>query len=147
MTAYNPATFRAVPLFHFLFQQPFDAILFDIFDVLYHAHVVKSAIAFIECFYPVAWKIFTFITEPYKSFSKLFALFCVVTVSSLYSATGAVCLPNSLLLQIVYHRQVIGTYAAVHTAWSNEFLFHYNQFNHDSIVIKILAFSFKYLIS
>ena len=50
MTAYNPATFRAVPLFRFLFQDPFDAILFDKFEVLYHAHVVKGAIALIKGF-------------------------------------------------------------------------------------------------
>ncbi|MFC2067588.1 hypothetical protein ACFLTP_01005 [Chloroflexota bacterium] len=50
MTAYGPATFRAVPLFRFLFQEPSDAILFDKYEVLYHAHVVKGAIALVDGF-------------------------------------------------------------------------------------------------
>jgi hypothetical protein len=48
MAAYYPSTFRAAPLCHFLFQKPLDAMLFNKFEILYHAHIVKSAIALVE---------------------------------------------------------------------------------------------------
>ena len=48
MAAYYPATRRAVPLYYFLFQELPDAMLFYEFEVLYHAHVIKGAIALIE---------------------------------------------------------------------------------------------------
>jgi hypothetical protein len=48
MTAYHLATFRAAPLCCFLFQESPHAMLFYEFKVLYHAHMVKGAVALIE---------------------------------------------------------------------------------------------------
>ena len=48
MTAYHLATFGTVPLYLFLFQKLLDSMLFNKFEVLYHAHMVKSAIALVE---------------------------------------------------------------------------------------------------
>jgi hypothetical protein len=50
MAAYHPATFGAAPLCLFLSQELLDAMLFNKFEVLYHAHVVFSTVAFIEGF-------------------------------------------------------------------------------------------------
>jgi hypothetical protein len=50
MTAYHLATFRAAPFCRFLFQETTGAMLFDEFEILYHAHMVRGAIALIEVF-------------------------------------------------------------------------------------------------
>jgi hypothetical protein len=48
MATYHPAAFRAVPLCHFFFQEPVNAMRFYEFEVFYHAHMVKGAVALIE---------------------------------------------------------------------------------------------------
>jgi hypothetical protein len=48
MTAYHFATFGAVPLYLFLFQKPLDAMLFNKFEVLNHAHFEICSVAVIK---------------------------------------------------------------------------------------------------
>ena len=48
MAAYNPTTFGTAPLYLFFLKKPLDAMLFNKLEVLYHAHMVKSAIALVE---------------------------------------------------------------------------------------------------
>jgi hypothetical protein len=50
MAAYHITTLGAPPLCNFLFQKPLDTMRFYEFEVFYHAHMVFSAIAFIEVF-------------------------------------------------------------------------------------------------
>jgi hypothetical protein len=80
MATYHPATFGAMPLCFFLFQKPLDAMLFDKFEILNHAHMVKSAVALVESLQPAAGEIFTIIAKPHKSFPQQFTLPFVVTI-------------------------------------------------------------------
>jgi len=121
MTAYHLATFRAAPLCLFLFQEPLDAMLFDEFEVFYHAHMVLGAVSLIEGFQPTTGKIFALIAKPNKSFSEQIALiFHKGTVLTAWQAAAAVCLSKSLLLKVVFHCQITNTDSAVHATGSDK---------------------------
>ena len=125
MTANYTAAFRAFPLFRFLFQKALNTILFDIYQVSYRTHVIKSPVPLIECFKASAGKINTFIAEADKPFTQQFALFVhVYAVLAARTATGTIRLVKTLLFQIVLHCQVVGAYTAIYTARSDEFFTH-----------------------
>ena len=63
VTANYFSAFRAFPLFRFLFQESLNAVLFDIYQVIYHTHMIKSTVALIECFEATARKITAFIAK------------------------------------------------------------------------------------
>jgi len=66
-------------------------VFFDKYQVLYHAHMIKSTVPLIECFKAVAWKITTLITEADKPFAQQVALFAhVCAVLAPWSATGTI---------------------------------------------------------
>ena len=48
MAAYRFATFGAAPLCFFFFQKALDALLFNEFKVIYHAHVVRITVTLIK---------------------------------------------------------------------------------------------------
>ncbi len=75
MTAYNITTFRATPLDCFLFEEPFNAMNFYEFEVFYHTHMVKSAIALIEGFQEPTGEFPANVTERDKPLPKQIALF------------------------------------------------------------------------
>lgn len=125
MAADYPATLRAAPLRRFPFQEPPDAILFDKFEVLYHAHMVIDAVALIEGLKAATGEIPAIIAEPHEAFPQQPALlFHEGTVLAARQAAGAVCLPKALLFQVVFHGQVAGADSAVHPARGNQFFFH-----------------------
>ena len=128
MTAYHPGTFGAVPFYRLLFKETLDAMLLYKFEVFYHAHMVKGAIALIEGLQPATGKSLAFIAEPYKPFPQQVAVFCHKSaVLTAWAATGAVCLPDSLLFHVFFHRQIAGANGAVHPARGNELFFHLQQ--------------------
>jgi hypothetical protein len=67
MTGYYLTAFGTFPSFRFLLQETLNAIIFNIFEVLYHAHMVESAVTLIEGFQEPAREIGTFETEPYQA--------------------------------------------------------------------------------
>ncbi len=100
-------------------------MLFDEFEVFYHAHMVLGPVSLIEGFQPPAGILSALIAEPNKSFPEQIALiFHEGAVLTAWPAAGAVCLSKSLLLKVVLHRKVTDAYSAVHPTRSNEFLFH-----------------------
>ena len=125
VTANYVSTFRALPLFRFPFQKAINAVLFDKHQVLYHTHMIKSTVAFIECFKATAWKITALIAEADKPFTEQVAMVAHVrAVLAAWSATGAIRLMKTLLFQVVLPCQVVGAYTAVHPARSNKFFKH-----------------------
>ena len=80
MAAYHPATFRALPLCHFFFQEQLHTIVLYVFEVLYHSHMIKSAVALVEGLQTLAREISTFIAEPHDSFPQQVTLPFVVTI-------------------------------------------------------------------
>jgi len=62
-------TFRAFPFFFFLFHEALYTMLFDKLQIIYHTHMIKSTVPFIESFKTTAWEITTFITEADKPFT------------------------------------------------------------------------------
>ena len=125
VTADHVSAFRTFPLFHFLSQKALNAVLFDIHQVLQHAHVIKSTVPLIECFKAAAWKINTLIAEAYKPLTQQVALFThVCAIIATGTATGTIRLVKTLLFQVVLHCQIVGAYTAVHPARSNKFFTH-----------------------
>jgi hypothetical protein len=125
MAAYHPITFRAAPLCFFLFQELINAMLFDKLKVLYHAQMVFCAIAFIKVFQPATGKTLAFIAEAQKSFPQQITLTCHMgTVLTAWQTANAVLSRKSLLLEVIFHRQVADTKVAVHSTWGNKFFFH-----------------------
>jgi len=126
MTAYHLATFRATPLCLFLFQEPLDALLFDEFEVFYHAHMVLGAVSLIEGFQPTTGKIFALIAKANKSFPKHFApVTHMKTVLTAWQTSLTINSFKSLLVQIIFHRQITDTYPAIHPAGSNKLFFQF----------------------
>jgi len=80
MAAYYATTFMTSPLRHFFFQEHLYTILLYVFQVINHAHMVKSAVASVESLQPMAGEIPAFITEPHNSFPQQFTLPFVVTI-------------------------------------------------------------------
>ena len=119
MAAYHPTTLRTPPLFLLSFKEFIDTIIFNVLQVLYHAHMVESAVALIKDLYSSAWEIPTFIAKSHQPFLQQFTLSFVVTILAAWQATGAVRLPKPLLLQVILHRQVAGTQATVHSTGSD----------------------------
>ena len=78
MTGYYLTAFGTFPSFRFLLQETLNAILFNVFEVLYHAHMVKSAVTLIEGFQKLAREIGTFVTEPYQAFTQALAFSVVI---------------------------------------------------------------------
>jgi hypothetical protein len=100
-------------------------MIFDKYKVIYHAHMIESTVALIDCFKTTAWEITALITEPDKPFTQKFAMFAhVCTVLAAWSATSTIRLMKTLLFQVVLHCQVVGTYTTVHSAGSNKFFTH-----------------------
>ena len=119
MAAYHPATFRALPLRHLLFQEHLHTIPLHIFQVRYHAHMVEGAIALIEGLQMLTGEIPAFIAKPHQPFPQQFTLSFVMTIPPARQTPGTVRPPKPLSFQVVLHRQVAGTQAAVHPARSN----------------------------
>jgi hypothetical protein len=80
MAAYHPSAFRALPLRHLLFQEPLHAKPLYVLQVLYHTHMVKSAVALVEGLQALAGEIPAIIAEPHKSFRQRFTLPFVMTI-------------------------------------------------------------------
>jgi hypothetical protein len=91
--------------------------------------MIRSAIPLIECFKATTWEITTLITEPYKSFPNQVTMhFHENAILATWQAAGAVCPPESFLVQVNLHREVTDTYSAVHPARGNKFFSHVLQF-------------------
>jgi hypothetical protein len=80
MAAYYTATLRASPLLSLSFKESINAIISDVLQVINHAHMVKSAVAFVETLQPMAGEIPAFITEPHDSFPQQFTLPSAMTI-------------------------------------------------------------------
>ena len=119
MAAYRPATFRTLPHRHLLLQEHLHTIPLHIFEVLYHAHMVESAVTLVEGLQPTAGKIRAFIAEQHQPFPQKFTLPFVVTIPPARETPSAVRLPKPRFLQVILHRQIAGTQAAVHSARGN----------------------------
>ena len=125
VTANHVSAFRTLPLFRFLFQKGLNTVLFDKSQVLYHTHMIKSTVPFIECFKAAAWKITTLMAEADEPFAQQVALFAhMCAVLAAWSAARTIHPLESLLIQVDLHCQVAGTYTAVHPARSNKFFTH-----------------------
>ena len=125
MAADHPATHSTTPFCSFFFYESLYAMLFDKFEVFYHAHVVVGAIPFIEVFQSAAGKILALVAEPHKSFpQEITLLLHEGAVFTAWPAAGAVPFCKTLLVQVIFHCQVADTNTAVHPAGSNEFFFH-----------------------
>jgi len=121
MTAYHFATFRTAPFFLFLFQKTFDAMLFDEFEVFYHAHMVPGAVSFIEAFQSTTGKFFALIAKPNQPFPEQITMFFHKgTVLTAWPTATAVSLSKSLLLKVIFHRQITNTESAVHATGSDK---------------------------
>ena len=117
MTAYYSVTIRALPLLPLFFKEFVHPFVSDVFQVLNHAHVVSSSVTFIEGFQPAAWEVLAFITEPYQSFPNQVTMMSHEnTILAPWQTTGAVCPPESFLVQVNLHGEVTDTYSAVHPA-------------------------------
>ena len=124
MTAYHLATFRATPLCLFLFQEPLDAMLFDEFEVFYHAHMVLGAVSLIKVFQPTTGKFFALIAKPNQSFpEQITVFFHEGTILTAWPAAAAVPLSKSLLLKVVFHRQITNTDSIVSSYFLSSCLF------------------------
>jgi len=119
MAAYYTATLRASPLLFLSFKESINTVISDVFQVINHAHMVKSAVAFVESLQPMAGEILAIVAKSHKPFPQQFTLPSVVTILVARQAAGAVRLPKPLLLQVVLHRQVAGAQAAVHPTGSD----------------------------
>ncbi len=91
-------------------------MLFDEFEVFYHAHMVLGAVSLIEGFQPTTGKIFALISFP----EEIALIFHEGTVLTAWQAAAAVCLSKSLLLKVVFHRQITNTDSAVHATGSDK---------------------------
>src|SRR4030066_1316379 len=100
-------------------------MLFDEFEVFYHAHMVLGAVSLIKSFQPTTGKIFALIAKANKSFSKHFAP--VTHMKTVLAARQTSLTINSFkspLVQIIFHRQITDTYLAIHSAGSNKLFLH-----------------------
>jgi hypothetical protein len=96
-------------------------MLFDEFEVFYHAHMVLGAVSLIKGFQPTTGKIFALIAKANKSFPEQIALiFHEGTVLTAWQAAAAVCLSKSLFLKVVFHRQITNTDSTVHATGSDK---------------------------
>jgi len=48
VTADYVSAFQAFPLCRFIFQKALNAVLFNEYQVIYHAHMIKGTVPFIE---------------------------------------------------------------------------------------------------
>ena len=83
-------------------------------------------------------KIRAFIAEAHISFIYFDALPPVKTAFTARKAAWAGGLAKSLLLQVIFHRQVAGAHSAVHTARSNQLFFHFQSSPHVQDRLNIL---------
>jgi len=96
-------------------------MLFDEFEVFYHAHMVLGTVSLIEGFQPTTGKIFALIAKPNKSFPEQITLiFHEGTVLTAWQAAAAVCFSKSLFLKVIFHRQITNTDSAVHATGSDK---------------------------
>ena len=145
MTAYHLATFRAAPLCLFLFQKSLHAMLFYEFEVFYHAHMVLGAVSLIKVFQPTTGKFFALIAKPNKSFpEQITVFFHEGTILTAWPAAAAVPLSKSLLLKVVFHRQITNTDSAVSSYFLSSCLFFYSLYSlvysHQHILLFILLY-------
>lgn len=104
MTAYNASTLVAEPFYLFPFQKQLYGVVADELKILYHAHMIFRAIAFIQCLQSFTGKNFTFITEADLSFCKQLTLIAHVnTILSPRVTAGTVLFAKSPPFQIVFH--------------------------------------------
>jgi len=80
MTAYYTATLSASPLLLLSFKELINTIISDVFQVLNHAHMVKSAVALVESLQPMAGEILAIVAKSHKPFPQQFTLPFVVTI-------------------------------------------------------------------
>ena len=129
VTANCISAFGALPLFRFPCQKALNTVLFDKQQILYHTHVIESAVPLIKRFKAETWKIAALIAEADKPLAQQVAMFAHVgTVLVAWAAAGTIRPVKTLLFQVALHCQVVGTYTAVHSAGSNKFLSHIIQF-------------------
>ena len=69
MTANYASALWAFPLNSFLFQKTINAMLFNKYKVIYHAHMIKRTVPLIERFKAPAGEIRTFKAETDKPFT------------------------------------------------------------------------------
>lgn len=80
-------------------------MLFYKFEVFYHAHMVLGAIAFIQSLQPIAREITALMAKAYLPFPQQTAILCHEgTVLAAKQTAGAVCLSESPLVKVVFHR-------------------------------------------
>jgi len=121
MTAYHFATCRTAPLFLFLFQELLHAMLFDKFEVFYHAHMILSAVSFIEVFQPATGKFFALIAKLNQPFPEQITMFFHEgAVLTAWPAAATVSLFKSLLLKVIFHRQITNAKSAIHATGSDK---------------------------
>ena len=115
MATYNLTAFRTAPLCRFVFQKYFDTMFLYKFEVVYHAHMVFGTVTFIESLQAAASEIRAFVTEANEPVTQSGTLLLHQgTVLAPWQASGAVFLPEPLLFQVIFHRQVAYAYAAIH---------------------------------
>jgi len=100
-------------------------VLLDVFEVIYHAHVIPGTVTLIEVLQAPAREIAVLIAEPDKPEPELFAASLHEgTILTTGQAACAVFSVETFLLQIVLLRQIADAQRAVHPAGSDKFLFH-----------------------
>ena len=125
VTANHASALRTFPLIRFSLQKALNATLLDEYRVLYHTHMVKSAVPLIERPKAPAWKITALIAEADETFGQQVTLFAhEYAVLATWPATDAVRLVKPLLFEAVLHCQVIGAYTAVHATGGNKLFVH-----------------------
>ena len=96
------------------------AIHLYVIKVIYHTHVEKSLIAFIDMQQLFAGESPTFITIGYFPVEKEWASFLQKSAFLIpQSATGAVRYSDSRLLYVMFSREIPAAYCAIHPARSN----------------------------
>jgi hypothetical protein len=113
--AYGASAFRASPPCFFFLQEFSDPRLFDVFEVLYHAHMVLQTISFIQALQPIAWGIYALGAEFFFFASDFAGLY-----PALNSGDGLVFVRFSAAWALVLLSQISEAGAAVHSAGCDE---------------------------
>ena len=115
----NAAAVRAPVLFPLIIKESLHPVLFNLYEIFNHAHVVSLAVAFINVTQVAAGEVFTFIAEGNPIFGKVLAAsFYKGAQFITRAAAGAVY--TLLFGEIPGKGQVGAADAAVHAAGSNQ---------------------------
>ena len=125
MAADRAAALRAFPFAPLPAQKRFNAVLPDELQVLHHAHAISGSIALIDMLQVCAGEISTLMAVHYLPAGEKLASFLEEGALLIpWPAAGAVHNFNPFAFEIIAQGKVAAAYAAVHTAGSNQFLFH-----------------------